>query len=1177
MRIEQYIQMMDYALWDVIKNGPTILKTQVVEGVTTSMPIKSIEDKAQRRLEVKARSTLMMCIPNEHQLKFNSIKDAKMLMEAIEKRFGRNAATKKTQRNLLKQQYENFTALNSEMLDKTFDRLQNTYLDTISMDDLYNNLKVYKVEVKGMSSSNTNTQNMAFVSSLNNYSTNGAINTAQAVNTDLGIFTADTQVNTANIDNLSDAVICAFLASQPRRKLTVNGNETIGFDKTNVECYNCHKRGHFARECRDPRSQDTKHKESTRKDCTCGNTCFNSFDEFDVKPVVENKSSEEVTKAVRKNPDAPIVEDWVSDDEEENVTQPKIVKKIVKPSIPKIEFVKPRQQEKNARKNVNKVEHNRQNTHRPRGNQRNWNNIMFQRLERQSTNGLTGQRSNRQWILRHMTGNMSYLHIMKKLMKDMILLENSVLFNDIECIVLSPNIKLIDESQVLLGVHRKNNMYNVDLKNIVPKGGLTCLFAKATSDESILWHRRLGHSNFKTMNKLVKGNTIRGLPSKPFENVKTYVACQKGKQHRASLHLFHMDLFGLTFTKSLMKKMYCLVVTDDYSRFTWVFFLSTKDETSGILKSFITRIKNLVDHKVKVIRCDNKTEFKIREMNQFCEMQGKFDGKTNEGFVVGYSMNSKAFRVFNSRKMIVEENLHIRFSENTPNVVVGGPDWIFDIDRLTRIMNYEPIAAGTHSNGYAGTKACDNADDGFQPLNDNGKKVDEDPSKGSECRDQEKDDNVNSTNNVNAASINGVNIDSENISNELPFDPNMPALEDIYHPLDQMIGDLHSTTQTRNMSKNLEKHRPDIMFPVCACARYQVNPKVLHLHDVKKIFRKSVRIKTERELCKNRKSDLVRKRIKRVGENKTKRELCKNRQSDLVRKRNKRSGITYYCWVDVNVAEDAEGVDCLPDAAIFEKLTLMGYEKISWKLTFYKAFFSPQWKFLIHIILQCPGVNTPQSDEDSLKLKELMELCTNLQNRVLDLETTKNTQAIETDSLKKMVKKLEKKKRSRTHKLKILYKVGLTARVESFDDNEDLGEDASKQRRISDIDADEGITLTASRKQQELNDEEKATLFMQLLEKRRKFFLAKRTEEKRNKPPTQAQQRKIMCTYLKNVEGEKLTELKNKSFDSIQKMFNRAFKRVNTFVDFRTKLVEESSKKVEAEVMSTRKFKESRN
>ncbi|GKC56368.1 hypothetical protein Tco_1083966 [Tanacetum coccineum] len=124
MRIEQYIQMIDYAVWEVIENGATLLKTKIVEGVMTEMPITTAEEKTQRRLEVKARSTLMMGIPNEHQLKFNSIKDAKKLLEAVEKRFGGNEATKKTQRNLLKQQYENFTAPSSEMLDQTFDRLQ---------------------------------------------------------------------------------------------------------------------------------------------------------------------------------------------------------------------------------------------------------------------------------------------------------------------------------------------------------------------------------------------------------------------------------------------------------------------------------------------------------------------------------------------------------------------------------------------------------------------------------------------------------------------------------------------------------------------------------------------------------------------------------------------------------------------------------------------------------------------------------------------------------------------------------------------------------------------------------------------------------------------------------------------------------------------------------------------
>ncbi|GJX54022.1 putative ribonuclease H-like domain-containing protein [Tanacetum coccineum] len=1069
--------------------------------------------------------------------KFNSIKDAKSLLQAVKKRFGGNAATKKTKRNLLKQQYENFTASSSEVLDQTFDRLQkhisqleihgesisqenvnqkflkslspewNTHtivwrnkpeIDTLSLDDLYNNLKIY------------------------DQSTNRVVNTTH------GATTASTQaiaINSTTIGNLSDAVICDFFASQPNnpqldnedlqqihlddleemdlrwqmakltmrakrflkntgRKFFVNGIETIGFDKSKVECYNCHKRRHFTRECRAPRNQENRNRENTRRvvpvetttsndlvscdgsgydwsdqaeegptnfaliaysstsfnsevstDSNCSSYClenvkilkeqneqvlkdlrtsklnviaykiglesvearllvykknkfvyeedikvlkceihlrevsitelrkklelaqkqkyeiqltvenfenssknlsklidcqivdkykidlgynavsppytgnfmppkpdlsFYGLEEFTSEPIVikpiieksEAKASEAKPKVVRKNNGAPIIEDWVSDNEEDDVPQAKIEKKTFKPSFAKIEFVKPKQQEKTARKTINHVDCKKDknvniakpkavvNAARPKavanavkGNNVNavkasacWGNPQIDLQDK----GVIDSRCSR-----HMTGNMSYL-------------------TDYED---------IDEGYVAFGgnpkggkitrkVPRKNNMYSVDLKNIVPKEGITCLFAKATSDESKLWHKRLGHINFKTMNKLVKGNLVRGLPSKLFENNQTCVACQKGKQHRAScksktvssisqpLHMLHMDLFGPTFVKSLMKKMYCLVVTDDYSRFSWVFFLATKDETSGILKSFITGVENLIDQRVKVIRCDNGTEFKNKEMNQFCERKGikrefsvartpqqngvaerknrtlieaartmladsklpttfwaeavntacyvqnrvlvtkphnktpyelflgrkpalgfmrpfgcpvtilntidhlgKFDGKADEGFFVGYSINSKAFRVFNSRTRIVEENLHVQFSENTPNIAGSGPNWLFDIDALTKSMNYKPVVAGNQSNGNAGTKACDDAgkarmetvpgkdyillplwtadppfsqssksspDAGFKPSGDDEKKVTEEPgkeggdsSKDSECSNQEKEDNVN--------------------------------------------------------------------------------------------------------------------------------------------------------------------------------------------------------------------------------------------------------------------------------------------------------------------------------------------------------------------------------------------------------------------------------------------------
>ncbi|GJY50897.1 putative ribonuclease H-like domain-containing protein [Tanacetum coccineum] len=324
--------------------------------------------------------------------------------------------------------------------------------------------------------------------------------------------------------------------------------------------------------------------------------------------------------------------------------------------------------------------------------------------------------------------------------------KNSVLFTETEFHVISCDFKLLDESQVLLKVPRQNNMYSFDLNNVVPSGGLTCLFAKATIDESNLWHRRLGHINFKTMNKLVRGNLVRGLPLKLFENDHTCVACQKGKHHKASckpklvcsirepLQMLHMDLFGPTSVRSINHKTYCLVVTDDYSRFSWVFFLATKDETSGILKTFITGIENQINHKVKIIRCDNGTEFKNNDMNQFCRMKGimrefsvfartptnkmellvlvtKPYNKTPYELLLGRPPSISFMRPFGCPVTILNTLDPLgKFDGKADEGFLGsGPEWLFDIDSLTKSMNYEPVTAGNQTNGDAGIETNVNA------------------------------------------------------------------------------------------------------------------------------------------------------------------------------------------------------------------------------------------------------------------------------------------------------------------------------------------------------------------------------------------------------------------------------------------------------------------------------------
>ncbi|GJV20680.1 putative ribonuclease H-like domain-containing protein [Tanacetum coccineum] len=305
--------------------------------------------------------------------------------------------------------------------------------------------------------------------------------------------------------------------------------------------------------------------------------------------------------------------------------------------------------------------------------------------------------------------------------------KNSVLFTDTECVVLSPDFKLTDESHVLLKVPRKDNMYSVDLKNVIPQGGLTCLFAKATPDESNLWHRRLGHVNFKTMNKLVRGNLVRGIDNLIDLKVKV-IRCDNRTDFKNRVMNQFCEMKDIKREFSVAWNLQQNGVAEMKNK-TLIEAARTMLADSKLPATFWAEAVNTtcyVQNRVLVVKPQNKTPYKLflgrkpalSFMRPFgCPVTilntidhlGKFDGKADEGFFVGYSTNSKAFRVFNSRTRIVVENLHVQFSENTPNIAGSGPNWLFDIDALTNSMNYKPIVAGNQSNGNAGTKAYNDA------------------------------------------------------------------------------------------------------------------------------------------------------------------------------------------------------------------------------------------------------------------------------------------------------------------------------------------------------------------------------------------------------------------------------------------------------------------------------------
>ncbi|GKB59792.1 ribonuclease H-like domain-containing protein [Tanacetum coccineum] len=383
LRIEQYFQVQDYALWDDIENRnsfkPAATTTTNAKGTSTTLtsgPI-TVHEKIQKKNDAKARSMLLMALPKEQLMTFNQYKDAKTLFAAIETRFGGNKATKKTQKTLLKQMLQKIVSqrailgenISQEDLNLKFLRSLpsewNSHvvvwrikpdLDSMSFDGLYNNFKIAKQEVKGTANSILLTLNQS--------------NGSQLVHKNLK------KIYTDDLEEMDLKWQLALLSMRTRRffqktsrMITINGSDTAGYDKSKVECFNCHKLGYFARECRGSRNQDRRNmnQDNSRRTVNVEETSSKamlaidgagfdwSYMADDVIPTnmalmafsyfeTSKSASEDISKVSE------------SLEDKELVSNDKLEKKTVFPTVTKIEFVRLKQQEKPVRKPVKYAE-----------------------------------------------------------------------------------------------------------------------------------------------------------------------------------------------------------------------------------------------------------------------------------------------------------------------------------------------------------------------------------------------------------------------------------------------------------------------------------------------------------------------------------------------------------------------------------------------------------------------------------------------------------------------------------------------------------------------------------------------------------------------------------------------------------------------------------------------------
>nr|GEV52837.1 putative ribonuclease H-like domain-containing protein [Tanacetum cinerariifolium] len=355
----------------------------------------------------------------------------------------------------------------------------------------------------------------------------------------------------------------------------------------------------------------------------------------------------------------------------------------------------------------------------------------------------------------------------------------------------------------------------------------------------------------------------------PLEVTPKEVKSLKGKQHKAScktkavssisqpLQMLHMDLFGPTFVKSLMKKMYCLVVTDDYNRFSWVFFLATKDEISGILKAFITGIEHLIDHKVKIIRCDNETKFKNKEMNQFCKkkwikrefsvirtpQQNRVAERKNRTLIeaartmlanskLPTTIWAKAINItcyVQNRVLVIKPHnkapyefflgrkptLSFMRPFGCPVTILNTLDHLGQARQKT-VPDQEYILLPLWTkDSLPSSTSKQSLDDGFKPSREEEKKGaealgnnDSDVPSPDVLKLHQEKDTTNSTNNITVVSlnVNATEADVNNLESTFQVSPIPTTIIHKDHPVEQINRDIHLAPQTRRMLKSVTNH-----------------------------------------------------------------------------------------------------------------------------------------------------------------------------------------------------------------------------------------------------------------------------------------------------------------------------------------------------------------------------------